>query len=68
MDMQAYLVIDFQSWRLLEANSKHWIDYVLEWGHINYSSHTNTAECKKIKFKLHYGVCLHACYKLQPIT
>jgi hypothetical protein len=27
MDMQAYLVIGFQSWRLLEANSKHWIDY-----------------------------------------
>jgi hypothetical protein len=46
MDMQAYLVIGFQSWRLLEANSKHWIDYFLEWGHINYSSHPNTAECK----------------------
>lgn len=47
MDMQAYLVIGFQSWRLLEANIKHWIDQFLEWGHINYSSHPNTAECKK---------------------
>ncbi len=55
MDMQAYLVIDFQSWRLLEANSEHWIDYVLEWGHINYSSHL-TGET--VDFSIQFsGIC-----------